>query len=325
MASVPLDGYVFVFTGNMSIERDEARDRALLLGARVTVAVSSRTTHLVTGADPGPSKVQKAQELGAKIIDEDEFMSIIGKYKSGMEKNISTVTQPKDDGSVPAHKTSVESSRAAQYNALPWAEKYRPQTVEDLVGNRSVVDQLNSFVLGESGFKAAFVSGPPGVGKTTAALAVCRMNGITPIEFNASDVRSKKNIVEHISGLVNNFVVSRDMKTGKKVVIMDEIDGMTSDRGGIPELVNVIKKARVPIICICNDKTHVKMRTLASHCLSLHFRKLDARSILPRARDILEMEGKCLSDGILNDIAANSTGTCGMFSTPSKALSAEAR
>lgn len=291
---------MFVFTGDMSIERDDARAKALLLGARVTTAVSTRTTHLVTGTNPGPSKVQKAQELGVKIICEDEFMSIIGKHKSGMAEKISTVTQP--------DRANAESSRVTQSRALPWAEKYRPQTVEDLVGNKSVIDQLNNFVLGKSGFKAAFVSGQPGIGKTTAALAVCRANNITPIEFNASDLRSKRSIAEHISDLVNNFVISKGMKTGRKVVIMDEIDGMTSDRGGIPELVNVIKQSKVPIICICNDKTHVKMKTLSSHCLSLHFRKLDARSILPRIKDILKKEGKYLNDGILNEVVTNSNG-----------------
>jgi replication factor C subunit 1 len=38
------------------------------------------------------------------------------------------------------------------------------------------------------------ISGPPGIGKTTAARLVCEAEGYSPIEFNASDARNKKNI-----------------------------------------------------------------------------------------------------------------------------------
>lgn len=41
----------------------------------------------------------------------------------------------------------------------------------------------------------------------------------------------------------------------KRVIIMDEVDGMGgSDRGGIPELIKVIKTSSTPIICVCNDR-----------------------------------------------------------------------
>ena len=51
----------------------------------------------------------------------------------------------------------------------------------------------------------------------------------------------------------------------KQLVIMDEVDGMGgSDRGGIQELILLIKKSRVPIICICNDRQHQKIRRVKS-------------------------------------------------------------
>lgn len=47
----------------------------------------------------------------------------------------------------------------------------------------------------------------------------------------------------------------------KQLVIMDEVDGMGgSDRGGIQELISLIKKSKVPIIAICNDRQHQKIR-----------------------------------------------------------------
>ena len=56
---------------------------------------------------------------------------------------------------------------------------------------------------------------------------------------------------------------------------MDEVDGMSGneDRGGIQELVSLIKLSKMPIICICNDRQHPKIRTLANYCLDLRFTK----------------------------------------------------
>lgn len=47
----------------------------------------------------------------------------------------------------------------------------------------------------------------------------------------------------------------------KQLIVMDEVDGMGgSDRGGIQELIGLIKKSKVPIIAICNDRQHPKIR-----------------------------------------------------------------
>ena len=55
---------------------------------------------------------------------------------------------------------------------------------------------------------------------------------------------------------------------------MDEVDGMTaSDRGGVAKLIQLLKKTKIPIICICNDRQSTKVRSLRSHCLELSYRK----------------------------------------------------
>lgn len=70
--------------------------------------------------------------------------------------------------------------------------------------------------------------------------------------------------------------IGMDAKANKKrVIIMDEVDGMggNEDRGGVQELLSVIKKAKVPFICICNDRQHQKIRSLAGHCFDLRLRR----------------------------------------------------
>lgn len=55
---------------------------------------------------------------------------------------------------------------------------------------------------------------------------------------------------------------------------MDEVDGMSSgDRGGVGALNALIRKTRVPIIAICNDKSAVKMKPLAATCFQMIFKR----------------------------------------------------
>jgi DNA ligase (NAD+) len=74
----PLDGLTFVFTGALkSMTRDRAKKRVQTLGGRVASDVSRNVNIVVVGEKPG-SKYQRAKKLGIKIIDEEEFLKMIG-------------------------------------------------------------------------------------------------------------------------------------------------------------------------------------------------------------------------------------------------------
>lgn len=73
---------------------------------------------------------------------------------------------------------------------------------------------------------------------------------------------------------------------------MDQVDGMSSgDRGGISAIIDMIKKTKVPIICICNDRQATKIRSLAGHCYDIKFHKPDRRLIIKRLQKIIQLEG----------------------------------
>ena len=77
-AGGPLAGQVFVVTGTLrSFGRDEARRRIEVLGGETADGVSGRTTCLVAGESPG-SKLDKARALRIKVIDEEEFLKLLG-------------------------------------------------------------------------------------------------------------------------------------------------------------------------------------------------------------------------------------------------------
>lgn len=103
--------------------------------------------------------------------------------------------------------------------------------------------------------------------------------GFDIVEFNASDTRSKKQLQNHVSELLSSSSLSHFLDgksvTKKHALLMDEVDGMAGneDRGGVQELVLLIKNAKCPVICMCNDRNHPKIRTLANYCYDLRFHK----------------------------------------------------
>lgn len=72
-----LTGKIFVFTGTLnSMDRSQASELVKSLGGKVTSSVSSKTTYVVAGAEPG-SKAEKAKAIGIQVLDEKEFLDLV--------------------------------------------------------------------------------------------------------------------------------------------------------------------------------------------------------------------------------------------------------
>ncbi|MBO7132006.1 NAD-dependent DNA ligase LigA [Candidatus Saccharibacteria bacterium] len=75
---LPLVGKSYIITGTLeSMGREEAEDKLRALGATVTSSVTKNTTALIVGEKPGKSKLEKAEKLGIKTINEKEFLEIV--------------------------------------------------------------------------------------------------------------------------------------------------------------------------------------------------------------------------------------------------------
>ncbi|HEY4675326.1 MAG TPA: replication factor C small subunit [Candidatus Bathyarchaeia archaeon] len=111
-----------------------------------------------------------------------------------------------------------------------WAEKYRPKKLDDMVNQKEIVERLKSFVKSRNVPHCIF-AGPPGTGKTTAALCLARdLYGEAyrdhVMELNASDERG----IDVVRETVKTFARARAMgDIPFKVMILDEADNMTGD------------------------------------------------------------------------------------------------
>ncbi len=77
-AAGPFTGKIVVLTGSLgAMSRDAAKDRIEALGGKVTGSVSKKTDYVVAGDEAG-SKLDRARELGVAVLDEDEFMKLLG-------------------------------------------------------------------------------------------------------------------------------------------------------------------------------------------------------------------------------------------------------
>lgn len=193
-----------------------------------------------------------------------------------------------------------------------WVDKYKPKTSSELIGQSRTVSRIKSWLktYEPSRSRPLFLFGPPGIGKTTAAHICCKEAGYQTIEFNASDQRNKNIIREVISTAASNSRINfygRASET-KDAIILDEIDGMAGneDRGGIGQLMIEIKSAKKPMIFICNDGQHQKLRALKDKCETIEFKRPDLEAIRNVVMKIAAKEGLHLAKLNIKNLAESS-------------------
>lgn len=77
--ALPVQGKTFVLTGDLdAMDRDAAKVWLVGLGAKVSTSVSSKTDYVLVGRDPGPKKLEKAAELGTRVVTEAELRASLG-------------------------------------------------------------------------------------------------------------------------------------------------------------------------------------------------------------------------------------------------------
>ncbi|KAJ3513370.1 hypothetical protein NLJ89_g2988 [Agrocybe chaxingu] len=320
-----LAGLSLVFTGELSsFSRDEAINLAKRFGARVVLQPSSKTNYVVLGDNAGPSKIAAIKKHGLKTLSEDEFLHMIGtrkglgngkvdeKTRKKMEKEQEDIKKAAKEMEKQEQKDK-KAGKTVDPSTQLWTVRYAPQNIKDICGNKGQVEKLQQWLHdwptslksgfkkpGKNGmnvFRAVLITGPPGIGKTTSAHLCAKLEGFTPIEMNASDARSKKLVETGMN--INNTSLDGFMKGGhetnslgvaitdRSCLIMDEVDGMSAgDRGGVGALNALIKKSKIPIICIANDRQAQKLKPLIASTFSLPFHKPQVQAIRSRILSI---------------------------------------
>lgn len=181
---------------------------------------------------------------------------------------------------------------------VPWIEKYRPQTLDDLASHGDIKKTLEKFLKDET-LPHLLFHGPPGTGKTSTILACARklyepqQFGQMVLELNASDDRG----IDIVRNQVLNFASSKGMySTVKfKLVILDEADQMTNDAQSA--LRRIIEKYQENTrFCLITNYMNKIIPAIQSRCTRFRFGPLSAEQIIPRMNLIIENESISITD-----------------------------
>jgi replication factor C large subunit len=191
-----------------------------------------------------------------------------------------------------------------------WTIKHKPKSTNEIVGNKSAIKTLrewfHSWQKGTPKKRAAFLYGPPGIGKTVTVEALAHELQMELVEKNASDYRTE-DAINRFAGLASQY---GSLFGGKRIVLLDELDGLmgNADKGGVKAITNVVKTARCPIVLIANNAYNPRFRTLRSYCLLIDFKKPPAKTVLKHLQRINEREGIQSDENVLKFLAQRAEG-----------------
>ena len=212
-------------------------------------------------------------------------------------------------------QTSATNYIAKSKHNIPWVDKYRPKTLDDIIYQDEITNFLQKS-LTSGNIPHLLFYGPPGSGKTSAILSVARQlfgpNKFAErvIELNASDDSG-------INAVRNTIITFAEMKIGNadknypcppfKIVILDEADAMTTEAQAALRKVMEDLSSITRFCFICNYIEQIN-GPISSRCMKFRFKPINSTSVSDKLKEIAEKESMIIDDDIVNLIGEISKG-----------------
>jgi replication factor C small subunit len=188
-----------------------------------------------------------------------------------------------------------------------WVEKYRPRKIDEIVGQKNITERLKTYVKARNLPNMLF-AGAPGIGKTTAAIALAMElfgDGWESnfLELNASDERG----IDIVRGKIKDFARTKALLGDFKIIFLDEADALTKDaqnamRRSMERYSNVCR-----FILSCNYSSKI-IGPIQSRCALFRFRPLSNDSIKDRLKWISKEEGLSITDDAMKNLISSAEG-----------------
>lgn len=196
-------------------------------------------------------------------------------------------------------------------STLLWIEKYRPKKLDEIINQEEVIDGLKNLLASNvAEMPHLLFAGPPGTGKTTAALAFAReLYGEHwreyVLELNASDERGINVIREKVKIFAQYFTPSEEAPF--KIVILDEADMMTSEAQTALRRIMEVNARVTRFILICNYLNRI-ISPIQSRTAIFRFKRLSFEDVKSYLQMICQKEGLKCNEDVLKKIYDVSLG-----------------
>ena len=183
----------------------------------------------------------------------------------------------------------------------PWVEKYRPQTLDEVVGQDHIIQRLKQYINEESMPNLMF-TGPAGVGKTTTAIALAKaMLGEywkqNFLELNASDARG----IDTVRKDIKSFCRLKAMGAPFRIIFLDEVDNMTKDAQHALRREMEMYTKTSSFILSCNYSSKI-IDPIQSRCAIFRFAPIKGHQVIQRLEKIAKEEEVKYAPGTLESI-----------------------
>ncbi|KNH03645.1 P-loop containing nucleoside triphosphate hydrolase protein [Perkinsela sp. CCAP 1560/4] len=186
----------------------------------------------------------------------------------------------------------ASSEKDSTYKNLPWVEKYRPKSIDEVVGNREILSRLR-IIAHQGNLPNLLLCGPPGTGKTSSLLCVAHellgpgLKDKAFLELNASDERGIDVIRSKIKLFAQKKVTLPPMR--HKIILLDEADSMTSAAQQALRRTMEIYSATTRFVLSCNASSKI-IEPIQSRCAIVRFSKLENSEVLEKLKSICDQE-----------------------------------
>jgi len=198
-----------------------------------------------------------------------------------------------------AEKPAAQQAPKQKKNAAPWTEKYRPRNLEEVRGNKTIIEKMKALARSES-VQNILLAGKEGIGKTTIAFILARIFSGGVVQNIKSINASAFGSIKVLRNEIIPFCKASTIYSGKKVIILDEFDAASAAmQFGFRRVLEDYTRTGEAVFILCCNYDRKIIPAIKSRCMNYRLKPLSNDELTNYGEFILQSEKIVFTDEIL--------------------------